>query len=66
MYCCSMDNLRFQDFGSGKDLDMFHLHMTVRTHSMGQCVPEQFTQLKEGVKCPINSTSSTFHPSPPT
>lgn len=45
--------LKLSDFGLGKDLDMFHSHRTMRTHSMGQyyyCAPEQFMQLKEGDK----------------
>ncbi|MRX56497.1 protein kinase [Bacillus idriensis] len=45
--------LKISDFGLGKDLDMFHSHRTMRTHSMGQyyyCAPEQFMQLKEGDK----------------
>lgn len=45
--------LKLSDFGLGKDLDMFHSHRTVRTHSLGQyyyCAPEQFMQLKEGDK----------------
>lgn len=45
--------LKFSDFGLGKDLDMFHSHRTMRTHAMGQyyyCAPEQFMQLKEGDK----------------
>lgn len=45
--------LKISDFGLGKDLDMFHSHRTMRSHSMGQyyyCAPEQFMQLKEGDK----------------
>ncbi|WP_432775629.1 protein kinase [Brevibacillus gelatini] len=45
--------LKISDFGLGKDLDMFHSHRTMRTHSLGQyyyCAPEQFMQLKEGDK----------------
>lgn len=45
--------LKISDFGLGKDLDMFHSHRTMRTHSIGQyyyCAPEQFMQLKDGDK----------------
>lgn len=45
--------LKISDFGLGKDLEMFHSHRTMRTHSLGQyyyCAPEQFMQLKEGDK----------------
>lgn len=45
--------LKLSDFELGKDLDMFHSHRTMRTHSMGQyyyCAPEQFMKLKEGDK----------------
>lgn len=47
------DGLKISDFGLGKDLDIFHSHRTMRTHSLGQyyyCAPEQFMQLKEGDK----------------
>ncbi|WP_459480628.1 serine/threonine-protein kinase [Clostridium saccharoperbutylacetonicum] len=45
--------LKISDFGLGKDLDMFHSHRTMKTHSLGQyyyCAPEQFMQLKDGDK----------------
>ncbi|TDX42300.1 protein kinase-like protein [Halanaerobium congolense] len=47
------DNINISDFGLGKDLDVFHSHRTVDTHSFGQyayCAPEQFMKLKDGNK----------------
>ena len=45
--------IKFADFGLGKDLNMFASHQTLNTNSVGQlryCAPEQFMLLKDGDK----------------